>query len=587
MSKTAAQHVTGSTPADGPAQQLRKRIGKLAEATDEIVSLTGQAIYIWNIETDTIEWSRNFARLVGLKAGETRHLKGRSYESMLGSQSLETRFGKVRSATIDAKAAPGTPVPYQCVYLLQPDTESEDAPLWIEDTGSWFPGENGRPVRAEGSIRIINDRRKREEDLRRQSDFDDLTGLPNRRSMEKHLESTISYAKQSGQVSSFLILSIDRMDLINDVHGFEAGDLVLRRVGQVIASRLRADDIVCRFSGAKFGLILRDCKPAEIFDAGERLLNAVSADVVETQSGYVAVSGVIGACFLPHHGETPASAIHSAFRALRNARSEAATRVSVHQQSAELEAEAKMKARFSTEVIEAIRKDRISLAFQPVCRGDGTVAFHEALVRMTDREGNHHDAGKFIHVVEELGLVRPVDKRALELVIETLSSYPDAVLSVNVSQDTVLDPDWLSTLATGISAVETGAARLIVEITESMAITQLAETKRFLENVRSLGCRIAIDDFGAGFTSFANLKALSVDIVKIDGAFALNLVDSPENQAFIRALTDLTRVFNIETVVEWVEDDITADILNSWNVDYQQGHKFGRPTVEPPWQNRA
>lgn len=575
--------VTKTAPAGAPGEQMRERLGMLAEATDEIVSLTGQAIYIWDIHSDDIEWSRNFSRLVGLKPGETRHLKGRSYETMLGSQSLETRFGKVRSAVVDGQAKPGAPVAYQCVYLLQPDTESENPPLWIEDTGSWFPGEDGRPAKAEGSVRIINDRRKREEDLRRQSDFDDLTGLPNRRSMEKHLEKAIRYAKQTGQVSSFLILSIDRMELINDVHGFESGDRVLRRLGQIIASKLRAEDIVCRFSGAKFGLILKDCPPAEIYDAGERLLNAISSEVIETQTGYVAASGVIGACFLPHHGETAAQAIHSAFRAVRSARNEAATRVSVHQQSAELEAEALRKARFSTTVIEAIEDGRISLAFQPVCRRNGDIAFHEALVRMQDEQGECHEAGRFISIFEELGLVRLVDKRALELVLNTLATHADAVLSVNVSQDTVLDPDWISMLATGITAIENGPGRLIVEITESMAITHLAETMKFLENVRALGCRIAVDDFGAGFTSFANLKALPVDIVKIDGSFAVNLVSNRENQAFIKALIDLTKVFDIETVVEWVEDDLTADILDAWDVDYQQGHVFGKPTSTPKW----
>ncbi len=565
------------------SDRMRGRMARLADATEEIVDLTGQAFYIWDIASDTIEWSRNFCRQTGLSEGETRHLKGRSFEKMLGSQSRETRFGTILSASRDGSAEPGCKVPYQCVYLLHPDPDSSAPPLWIEDTGCWFAGADGKPVRAEGSIRIINERRKREEDLRRQSDFDDLTGLPNRRCMERHLERIITHARQSGQVSSFLILSIDRMDLINDVHGFETGDLILRKLGEIIASKLRADDIVCRFSGAKFGLILKDCPPAEIFDAGERILSAISKDVIRTPNGFVAVSGVIGACFLPHHAETPHAAIHAAFRATRNARMEPARRVCVHSHSAEMVAEARYKAEFSTAVIEAVEEGRIELAFQPVCRKDESVAFHEALVRMVGKDGVVHEAGDFIRVVEELGLVRIVDKHALELVLKTLATHENAVLSVNVSHDTVLDPEWLSSLVSGITAIPGGPERLIVEITESMAITQLAETSRFLENIRTLGCRIAIDDFGAGFTSFANLKQLPVDIVKIDGSFAVNLVDSIENQAFIKALIELTRVFNIETVVEWVEDDLTAEILNAWNVDYQQGHKFGKPAADISW----
>ena len=577
-------------------RDMHSKMTKLSEATDEIVKLTGQAFYIWDIASDRIEWSRNFARLVGLKEGETAHLTGRKFETMLGSQSRETRFGVIVSGNhakpdTENGGAPSpsaaAPVPYQCVYLLQPDTESANAPLWIEDTGCWFPDESGRPVRAEGTIRIINDRRQREEDLRRQSDFDDLTGLPNRRTMEKHLKQTISSAKQSGEISSFMLLCVERMNLINDVYGFETGDYVLKRIGEIITSKLRADDVICRFSGAKFGLILTKCPPAEIFDAGERLLEAISGDVIETPKGFVAVNGVIGACFLPRHGETPRAAIHAAFRASQNARHETSRRVSVFELSPEKEAAFSAKANFSTDVIHAVRSGHTRLAFQPVCRSDGTIAFHEALIRMTDDKGREFVAGEFIREVEDLGLVRIVDKHALQLVLQTLADYPEVVLSVNIAKDTILDPDWLSALAAGIAGIENGAARLIVEITESMAITDIAETRRFLRNVKAIGCRVAIDDFGAGFTSFSNLKQLPVDIIKIDGSFAVNLVDSEQNQAFIKALLGLAKVFKIETVVEWVEDEITSDILASWNVDYQQGHQFGRPQLELPMERRA
>jgi EAL domain-containing protein (putative c-di-GMP-specific phosphodiesterase class I) len=186
-------------------------------------------------------------------------------------------------------------------------------------------------------------------------------------------------------------------------------------------------------------------------------------------------------------------------------------------------------------------------------------------------------AGDFVAEVEELNLIRILDKHALKLVLQTLQENHDVVLSVNISQDTVLDPEWLSALASGLAAIQSGASRLIVEITESMAITNLEETQRFLKNLKAIGCRVAIDDFGAGFTSFSTLKKLPVDIIKIDGSFALNLLDSPENQAFIKALLSLAKVFDIETVVEWVEDEVTSDILAGWKVDYQQGHQFGKP----------
>lgn len=573
-----------STEQINDPKNIQKNITKLAEATDEIVSATGQAFYVWDIASDTIEWSRNFANLVGLDENETKHLKGRSFESMLGSQSKETRFGAIIS--VDQANKSQQSVPYQCVYLFQPNSSKEAKPLWIEDTGCWFPDETGRPMRAEGTIRIINDRRQREEDLRRQSDFDDLTGLPNRRSLEKHIQKTIANFANDGIVSTFMILSLDRMDLINDIYGFATGDFILKKVGEIICGKLRADDIICRFSGAKFGIVLKDCPPAEVYDAGNRLLKAISADVIKTPKGMISISGVIGACFLPRHGETPKAAIHAAFKATRNARYEVARRVSVFSESPEQQAAYSKKAEFSVDVIKAIEENRIHLVYQPVCRSDGSIAFHEALVRMENPGGSINEASSFVGTAEELGLIRVVDKYALNLVLDTLKNYPSAVLSVNVSQDTVLDPQWISTLAGSLALIPNGAARLIVEITESMAVVNINETKRFLENVKTLGCRTAIDDFGAGFTSFANLKQLPVDIIKIDGAFGVNLIDSKENQGFIKALLALAKVFNIKTVVEWVEDHSTSQILASWNVDYQQGHQFGRPIKTAPWARK-
>ena len=519
MQTSSENTLQSQTVTDG---EMRHHMERLSAATEEIVSATGQAFYIWDIHSDEIEWSRNFSKLVGLKTSETRHLKGRQFESMLGSQSRETRFGVIVSSDHNEKTL--GPVPYQCIYIFHPDTDNEAHSLWIEDIGSWYPDDNGRPVRAEGSIRIINDRRQREEDLRRQSDFDDLTGLPNRRSLERQLEKTIEYAKREGIVSTFMILTIDRMNLINDIHGFESGDFILKKVGEIICSKLRTDDIICRFSGAKFGIILKECPPAEIYDAGNRLLQAISGEVIETESGHIPINGIIGGCFLPRHAETPRQAIHAAFKASRNAHHEAARRVSVFCEDAATQLEFREKAKFSNEVIKAIAENRIELAFQPVCNRDGKIAFHEALVRLVNEDGTSKAAGNFVGVAEELGLIRIVDKHTLNLVLDTLRTYPAAVLSVNISQDTVLDLDWLSTLATRLATIPDGAKRLIVEITESMAVTNLEETRRFLENIRALGCRIAIDDFGAGFTSFSNLKYLPVDIIKLDGSFAVNPV---------------------------------------------------------------
>lgn len=567
-------------------EKLRTLSASSLKNAENIARSIGQAFYVWDIASDKMEWSRGLRQLVGLKSNETRHLTGREFEQLLDSTSLESRFGTVLSGSTQAED--GQPVAYQCVYSLKESEQAENAnPIWIEDKGHWFPDDNGRPMRAEGVVQVITERRNREEELRRKSDFDDQTGLPNRRTLETLIYKSVKEAQNEGTVTAFLLLNLERLDLINDIYGFETGDFVLKKAGEIIRERLRAGDSLCRFSGSKFGVLLNNCPPAEIYDAGHRLLKALSSEVLEAPGGHVSINGVIGACFLPQHAETPNEAFHAAYQAMKSARSDSHNRIGIYFSDNAKKKQNAADAKFSSEVIHALENDRLKLVFQPVVSHDGKAEFYEALVRMESGDKVVTSAQEFIDMVERLGLVRIVDKQVLKLVLQTLRDYPDANLSVNVSHDTVLDPEWLSNLATGLVTVENGAARLMVEITESLAATDLSETKRFIENVKALGCRVAIDDFGAGFTSFANLKYLPVDVIKIDGSFGLKLSENAENQAFIKSLLSLAKAFEMKTVVEWVEDPVSAEILFDWKVDYLQGFEFGRASSVPPWEKRA
>lgn len=552
--------------------------------SERIARSSGQAFYVWDIKSDNIEWSRGFRELIGFNKDEKRHLTGRSYEGLMGAKSQDTRFGKI--ITGEVLADKEKPVSYQCIYNIQRDTKKETPAIWIEDSGCWYSDEAGRPMRAEGTIRIITERRKSEDDLRRKSDFDDTTGLPNRRALEKYIAETISKVNQDNSISAFMILAIERVEMINDVYGFATGDEVLKKIGEIIRSKLRAGDVVCRFSGSKFGIILNKCTPVEIYDAGQRLLDAISSEIIKTPNGYVSTNGIIGACFLPQHAESSRTAIHAAFQGMKNAKKESDNRVGVFFHDAVQRQKFEKQALFSSHIVKALENDRIELSYQPVVGQNYKPAFYEALVRMKTEDGVIVSASDFIENVERLGLVRIVDRRVLKLALQTLRDYPDAVLSINVSNDTVLDTQWLSDLALGLAGIENGAPRLIVEITETIAAVDLEESKRFVENVKSLGCRIALDDFGAGFTSFSNLKHLPIDIVKIDGLFGLDIANSKENQIFVKSLLSLTKAFGMETVVEWVEDEDSATMLLEWGTDYLQGFQFGAGLSVAPWKKK-
>ena len=545
----ARQNEERKTP-DGSlsAKGISKALTKLHEAAETIVAATGQAFYVWNIRSDRIEWSRNFSRLTGLPEDETRHLKGRSFESMLSSQSQQTRFGVVFSAPETGQ--PGEPVPYQCIYLLDPVADKDTPPLWIEDTGCWYPDETGRPAHAEGSIRIINDRRKREEDLRRQSDFDELTCLPNRRSLEKCLETTIQDAENRGAVSTFMIMSLDHMDAVNDVHGFETGDEVLLQAGRRIAARLRGDDVVCRFSGAKFGLILRDCPPAEVFDAATRLLKAVSGEPLETRAGPISVNAVIGACFLPRHGNTPREVIGNAYKALRTVRGDVAHRVKVYSADPVKLEENRRKARLSAQILAAISEDTVETRFE-----DSGLTFRgEKLFKLRmgfAKDATPEDAGSasnrsFFDLGRELGLTRHVDRKALGTVLTALEQPGPEAYLLNVSRETILDSDWMAELATGLAATDNAASRLVIGITEAFALSGKPEAEAFLKSVASLGCAIRINRFSASPAAFNRLRTIPADIILFEEEVMQWVENNPLENNWLENVEALAAAMNIE-----------------------------------------
>ncbi|MGZ6007378.1 MAG: EAL domain-containing protein, partial [Rhizomicrobium sp.] len=176
-----------------------------------------------------------------------------------------------------------------------------------------------------------------------------------------------------------------------------------------------------------------------------------------------------------------------------------------------------------------------------------------------------------------------IDRRAVEMAVATLRANPGVKLGVNVSGTAAGNPAWLNSFVDYVRANNDVASRLNVELTETAALNHFEENAQFVSQLREMGCTVAIDDFGAGYTSFRNLQMLHVDMVKIDGSFVKGLSSSPENQVFVRTLVGLAKNFNLNTVAEWVESEEDAQLLHSMGVDYFQGFFFGEPELQPDW----
>jgi len=546
-----------------------------------ILASLGQTVFVWDIATDAIAWSNHASSF----------FPGIPVASLASGAEFAKLIEPERSIRMDAlghapPAHGSDGAPYRIEYGVR---ASVSAPvLWIEETGCWFAGADGRPARAQGIVRVNNERHARDERLVRLSRHDPLTGELNRTHLVASLAEAIEEAARFRSSFAFMLIGIDHLARINDAFGFDVADAVISEVATRIRARLRGGDALGRFSGNKFGLILKNCTVDDTNVAAERFLAGIRDHVVPTKSGPVSVTASIGAVSVPRYARSADEAINRAQETLDMAKRRRAGSFSLWRPNVERDAQRRINIRVTDEIVTALNEHRIGIAFEPVveARSRGA-AFYECLVRMQRDDGQVLLAPDIVPVAEKLGLIRLVDHRVLEFVVAELANSPNVQLSLNISPDTTMDPDWWASIESLMRAHPGAAERLIVEITETVAIQDIDDVRGFVTRLKNFGSRIAIDDFGAGYTSFRNLRKLGVDIVKIDGAFVQNIARSADDRAFVQTLIDLARRLEIKTVAEWVQDDESAAMLRDWGCDYIQGRLIGLASSQRPWEVRA
>jgi diguanylate cyclase (GGDEF)-like protein len=543
-----------------------------------ILASLGQAAFVWDIATDAIAWSDDLAEVFP-------DIPAASLQSGAEFAKLIEPDRAVRSNAL-SQSPPlrqGEGARYRIEYGMR--TSTSNPVRWIEEAGAWFAGADGRPARVQGIVRVNNESHARDEQLLKLSRHDPLTGELNRTHLVAALAEAVEEAVRFRASCVFMLIGIDHLARINDAFGFDVADAVISEVARRIRSRMRGGDVLGRFSGNKFGLILKNCSVEDMNAAAERFLAGIRDDVVPTQSGPVLVTVSIGAVSLPRYARSADEAINRAHETLDMAKRRRAGSFSLWRPNVERDAQRRVNIRVTDKIVTALNERRIVMAFEPVVQAlSREVAFYECLVRMEQHDGQVLLAPDIVPVAEKLGLIRLVDHRVLELAVGELTEQPGVQLSLNISPDTTMDPDWWASIESLLRAHPGVAERLIVEITETVAIRDIDDVRGFVTRLKNFGCRIAIDDFGAGYTSFRNLRKLGVDIVKIDGAFVQNIAHSADDRAFVQTLIDLARRLGIKTVAEWVQDEASALMLRDWGCDYIQGRLIGLASSQRPWQ---
>lgn len=544
--------------------------------TAGILAAIGEAAFVWEIESGNLIWSANAAQVLkGVPPATLASATGYSRLSAAGKNL--SRYDVIAQAVLRDQGA-------GVAYQLQYELNVQPSPIMVEEIGRGFAGRDGKPIRAIGLVRVVTERHENEKRLVQLSQFDGLTGELNRASLLAELEHAIEEAKRDRTSIGFMLVAVDHLARINEAFGHNAADEVIAEVARRIRARLRLGDIMGRFSGNKLAVILKDCAREKMEAAADRFLALVRDEVILTTAGSVAITASAGGIIAPRHARSARDAMGRAQEALDTAKQRWKGHFWPWRPSVEIETRRLKNIRATDEIVRALNERRIEVAFEPVV-DTATLkpAFYESLLRVRRQNGELLTAQEVVPIAEKLGLIRLLDHQMLRLVIEQLAAAPGAVLSVNISPDTTADPDWWANLEGLLRAHPGISGRLIVEITETVAIQDIDDVRGFVSRLKNMGIRIAIDDFGAGLTSFRNLRKLSVDIVKIDGAFIQAMLHSADDRAFTQSLIELAQRLGLQTVAEWVQNEATAAVLREWGCTYIQGHHTGLATLERPW----
>lgn len=527
-----------------------------------VLSSIGEVVYTWDIANDALTWGPNALEVLGTLP-EACLSCGIAFAALVEPGSGPSRYDAIFGI---AERDKGDGVPYRTRYAVN----LAGRRVWVEDTGRWFAGHDGKPAQARGVLRL--ERTIRPDELERTSD-----ASCDRPALMARISTVLSENLAAEKPVTILVAAIDELARLNDDFGHEATDEIIGVVQERLRSVTRRRDHLLRYSGNRFAILLAGCPDDQIESAARRFIRAVGRSAIETARGIALVRLRVGAALAPTLTNHAGQLLSAAEGALATARS-GASDSAVIARSRPRQAPLQEKPGFDVKAISALNQRKVRLALQPIVHaGSREVAFHEALLRVESSTGESFFANsELIPMLERRGLVRLFDHRVLELAADLLIRNPTLSLSINMSPRSLDDPEWIEAFLAFSGGARDIAQRLIVEITETATIEDPARVAKRLGQVKDRGARVAIDDFGAGHTSLRHLRAFPIDILKIDGAFTQNLRRSTDDRFYVRTLIGLAHHLGVETVAEWVDDDLQATMLADWGITYLQGHLVGK-----------
>ncbi len=472
--------------------------------------------------------------------------------------------------------------------------KKDGTPLWCKGVVSPIKEETGETTHYLSVFEDVTEKRASHERINFLANHDAVTGLLNR---GHFIESLAGWMEENPGPGALFLLDIDQFKFISDSYGHGMGDEFLMRIARLIQFNMRhiipryvgasGDCMVARLSGDEFA-IFAPVGRVEAVQIAEHIRKGLECFYQADFPCHLTAS--IGVALFPEHAETTSELFTRADAAMYRAKEQGRNRFHFYSPEEREIEQMHMRLKCKEGILDALEEDRFEPWFQPIMRlSDKSVSHYEVLARMRERDGSITLPGPFIEIAERFGLVGSISRviigKALELQAALRKAGRDVTFCMNVSGKELGDREYLYFLKGRIMELGIDPASVVFEVTETASIYDLDRAISFITGLREMGCRISLDDFGIGFTSFLYLREMQVDYIKIAGSFIKGLEKNLNDQLFVKAITDVARGMKIETIAEFVETSATLGSLRKYGIDYAQGYLVGRPAPSPEFHN--
>jgi diguanylate cyclase (GGDEF)-like protein/PAS domain S-box-containing protein len=452
-------------------------------------------------------------------------------------------------------------------------------------------GDSAAPIRNRegqviGAVMVFHDvtqTRALSRQLSWQASHDALTGLVNRREFERQVEQALRLAQLDFQTHALCYLDLDRFKIVNDSCGHAAGDELLCQVTLLLQAQIRKADTLARLGGDEFGVLLNQCSLEQALRIANGLRESVQGFRFVWQEQVFTIGVSIGLVGIDAHSPSFAEIISAADAACYTAKNRGRNRVYIAQTDDQELLQQRGEMQWVSRIAQAIENNWFCLYAQPIVAISPSVPnsdYYEVLLRLRDEQGNLVLPMAFIPAAERYNLMHQIDRWVIRTLFRNWSrvvANEQSIYAINLSGSSINDDQFIDFLHEQFALHLISPQHVCFEISETVAIANLQKTSQFIQELQRLGCRFTLDDFGAGMSSFAYLKSLPVDYLKIDGAFIRNIVTNSVDDAIITAITHISTVMGIRTIAEFVENRAILHRITAIGIDYAQGYGIAEP----------